>query len=52
MRHVVRLSDIRDGLSDEIHKPHHFDSEGKVAGGHAYFDAYGLAVQLGFAEPM
>ena len=31
---------------------YHFNSEGKVSGGGAYFDAYGLAVQLGYAEPM
>ena len=31
---------------------YHFGSDGKVVGGRAYFDAYGLAVQLGFAEPM
>ena len=26
---------------------YHFDSDGKVIGGHAYFDNYGLLVQLG-----
>ena len=31
---------------------YHFDSGGSVTSGAAYFDAYGLAVQLGFAEPM
>ena len=31
---------------------YHFDKSGKVSGGRAYFDAYGLAVQLGYAEPM
>jgi predicted ester cyclase len=30
---------------------YHFDSDGKIAGGHAYFDMYGLLVQLGHAEP-
>jgi ketosteroid isomerase-like protein len=30
---------------------YHFGSDGKVSGGHAYFDMYGLLVQLGHAEP-
>ena len=31
---------------------YHIGSDGKVVGGRSYFDAYGLAVQLGVAEPM
>jgi hypothetical protein len=30
---------------------YHFNSDGKIIGGHAYFDMYGLLVQLGHAEP-
>jgi predicted ester cyclase len=30
---------------------YHFGSDGKVIGGHAYFDMYGMLVQLGHAEP-
>jgi ketosteroid isomerase-like protein len=29
---------------------YHFDADGKVAGGRAYFDQLGLLVQLGLAE--
>jgi hypothetical protein len=28
-----------------------FDADGKITGGRAYFDQYGLMVQLGRAEP-
>jgi steroid delta-isomerase-like uncharacterized protein len=31
---------------------YHFDGDGKVSGGAAYMDGYGMMVQLGFAEPM
>ena len=30
---------------------YHFGPDGKIIGGHAYFDMYGMLVQLGHAEP-
>jgi steroid delta-isomerase-like uncharacterized protein len=30
---------------------YHFGTDGKITGGRAYFDVYGMLVQLGHAEP-
>jgi hypothetical protein len=30
---------------------YHFGADGKIIGGRAYFDMYGMLVQLGHAEP-
>ena len=30
---------------------YHYGSDGQVVGGHAYFDMYGMLVQLGHADP-
>lgn len=39
-----------------IHIPfceiYHFDADGKINGGNAYFDMYGMLVQLGHAQPL